>query len=94
MGVGSSAQQQGIGLLYVPSGMQLENSTMEIKNTVMLKGAKVLKIKNIGAPSHMGKSQLVPSNFSRFLNSLDSLKEECVFLVLYHIKCHFINNHC
>lgn len=66
VGLGSSAQQQGMSLLHLPSGMQLENSSMEIKDTVTFKGAKVLKIKNIGAPSHMVKSQLVPSNFSQF----------------------------
>ena len=58
-----------------PSRMQLENSSMGIKDTSMLKGAKVLKIKNLRAPICVGKSQLVPSNSSLFRSSLDSLKE-------------------
>lgn len=44
--------------------MQLEHSTMEIKDTIMLKGAKVLKFHNIRAPICLDKSQSVLSNSS------------------------------
>jgi hypothetical protein len=51
---------------------------MEIKDTVKLKGARVLKIKNITASSFVDKFHLVPSSSSLFLNSLDFPKEYCV----------------